>query len=182
MKNKYGNTVSERYFNTSTRETFMFNKLFDYLNESKNKEYIFTPTLNDIAFRYDGDLIIKENNEIIMNAALEAKVRETVYDTYILQNDKINRMWPLYRDDNKELLYVNFTTEYTVIWNIIDLDSEGVLDFDNSEFIYLNEYTVQKSEKVKKRIWYLSPDLGIVIPVKYNEKEYREYFKTIHNQ
>lgn len=121
-----------------------------------------------------------EKQNIKKRVWIELKIRDTEYDTYILEKKKLNQLIKK-RDsmfltkDDVEFIYINFTPTRTIIWNITNIKDEKQL-----ERKVMNKATsISRDDKKNKEIYYLYPSEGKILNYVLNEKNllrrYDEY-------
>lgn len=121
-----------------------------------------------------------EKQNIKKRVWIELKIRDTEYDTYILEKKKLNQLIKKRDDmfltsDDVEFLYINYTPTRTIIWNITNIKDERQL-----ERKVMNKATsISRDDKKNKEIYYLKPSEGKILNYILNEKtllrRYDEY-------
>jgi len=182
--------INDRYKAFGDRERYCAEQLFTYINsKSKDYNYVFSPTTTGNAISYDGVLRVeyKHSGTIAAYYIVEIKVRETHYDTLILDDPKLKSLKKEKRAKDKYfksqwsdrtmgILYINFTDQGTYIFDLIEIE-------DNKEMPKGEKHTADKV--------YVDPSQGKVTRVKYklpltlatktnwifDEQEYMQYLK-----
>ena len=94
--------------------------------------------------------IIDVNTHSIKKRVLiELKIRDTIYDDYMLETKKMNSLLKLKKElgDDTVILYINFCKNETLIWNIDDVKDKPVSK------IRANKATsLSRTDKVDKSI------------------------------
>jgi hypothetical protein len=113
--------------------------------------------------------VIDENQQIKKRVWIEIKIRDTEFDEYILETKKLNslinkRKSLYFTNEEVSFLYINFTPNNTIVWDITNIEPEG-------ETLKANKATsTSRTDKVDKSVIYLKPEQGKVFDYQINEK------------
>lgn len=122
---------------------------------------------------YDAMFFIIDTNtqSIIKRVWIELKIRKTAYDTYLLETKKMNSLLKLRKDmffteDEVTLLYINFTPNETIIYN---LDKVKNLPIEKK---VMNKCTaISRTNKIEKNVIMLKPEDGKILNYILNEEK-----------
>jgi hypothetical protein len=78
-------------------------------------------------------VVLDENGSIRKRVWVEMKIRDKVYDDYMLEKKKLSQINKLkkelgLRDDEVSILYLNFTPEGTFLWDVSKIDPDTIND------------------------------------------------------
>jgi hypothetical protein len=123
--------------------------------------------------------VIDENQQLVKRVWIEIKIRDTVYDKYILETKKhsgilseIKRMFLTTEDVT--ILYLNLCPNESYIYNITDISKYKI------EVLKANKQTsISRTVKIDKNVIYLDPNDGVKLNYIMNEKEleYKEILR-----
>jgi hypothetical protein len=100
-----------------------------------------------------------DHGTILQRVKIEIKIRDRVFPDYILEPRKlksIRKNCDYLNDDEVTILYLNFTPENTIIWNITDMDSQ-----DSTKLMANKATSDSRTNKVNKDVIMLNPEDGI---------------------
>ena len=103
---------------------------------------------------------------------IEIKIRDETYDDYVLELKKLNQLIKkrdemFLTEDDVIFLYLNYTPNETIIWNITKIKEEG--EVKNK---VMNKATsTSRKDKKDKKIYYLKPSDGKRLDYVLNEKQ-----------
>lgn len=179
--------VEHKMYLAGEQERYSIAKFFNQLNEESTK-HSFKVIMSDSnrSVGYDAMVLVKDKltGESIKWIMLEAKVRSTEFDNWFLELKKLNTL----KRDRKykiekeyinlpiQIMYINFTPNKTVLWNLSKLEKDKSL----GELVRreMNAVTVQSTtNKTKKQVYLLEEDMGIVFDFKYNAENHIEDIK-----
>jgi hypothetical protein len=119
----------------------------------------------DIYAAYDAMFFIIDTNtqSIVKRVWIELKIRDKVFDSYLLENKKMNSLLKLrkdmfFTDDEVTLLYINFTPEETIIYNL-----DKVKNLPSEKKVMNKATSVSRKNKVEKSVIMLSKENGKVL-------------------
>lgn len=116
-------------------------------------------------------IIDTETQSIIKRVWIELKIRKTTYDSYLLETKKMNSLIRLrkamyYKEEDVTLLYINFTPNETIIYNL-----DKVKNIPTQKKV-MNKCTVlSRTNKVEKDVIMLKPEDGKILNYILDEKE-----------
>jgi hypothetical protein len=113
-------------------------------------------------------VIDKDTFSITKRVIIEIKIRDTSFDEYILEEKKYKALLKKresmgFSKDEMSILYINFTPDNTIVW---DLDK---IDFNKEKLVANKATSDSRSNKINKSITYLNPSMGKVIKYSLNE-------------
>lgn len=153
-----------------------FDKMYNLFNDYNiHMTEIETKSVYDISLQKIIDGSIKKR------IFIEIKVRNKVFDDYILETKKYNSLKRLVKhtlmldEDEYELWYLNFTPEGTLLWDIKNVD-ETLIKSQK-----MNKATVvSKTHKVNKNSYYLKPEMAKKWNYTWDEKQLKKYYKEYY--
>ena len=169
------------------QERYSIANFFNQLNEESNK-HSFKVIMSDSnrSVGYDAMVLVKDKltGESIKWILLEAKVRSTEFDNWFLELKKLNtlkreRRFKIEKEYISlpiQIMYINFTPNKTVLWNLSRLEKDNNLgELVRKE---MNAVTVQSTTtKTKKQVYLLEEDKGLIFDFKYNAENHIEELK-----
>lgn len=180
-------TTEHKMYLAGEQERYSIAKFFNQLNEESNKHQfkVFMSDSNR-SVGYDAMVLVKDKltGESIKWILLEAKVRSTEFDNWFLELKKLNtlkreRRFKIEKEYVTlpiQIMYINFTPNKTVLWNLSRLERDNKL----GELVRreMNAVTVQSTtNKTKKQVYLLEEDMGIIFDFKYNAENHIEELK-----
>lgn len=169
------------------QERYSIANFFNQLNEESIK-HSFKVFMSDSNKKvgYDAMVLVKDKltGESIKWIMLEAKVRSEEFDNWFLELKKLNtlkreRRFKIEKEYVTlpiQIMYINFTPNKTVLWNLSRLEKDKKL----GELVRreMNAVTVQSTtNKTKKQVYLLEEDMGIIFDFKYNAENHIEELK-----
>lgn len=180
-------TTEHKMYLAGEQERYSIANFFNQLNEESNK-HSFKVFMSDSnrSVGYDAMVLVKDKltGEAIKWILLEAKVRSTEFDNWFLELKKLNtlkreRRFKIEKEYITlpiQIMYINFTPNKTVLWNLSKLEKNNNL----GELIRreMNAVTVQSTaNKTMKQVYLLEEDRGIIFDYKYNAENHIEDIK-----
>ena len=146
------------------------------LKEMNEKYKLFNGDIqftSDVYSAYDAFYFIIDDvtHNIKKRVYIELKIRNRVFDSYLLENKKMNSLLKIRKDmyfteDEATILYINFCPNETIIYNI-----DKVKNLPTEKLI-ANKCTVNsKTDKIEKTVIMLKPTDGKQIEYIINENE-----------
>ena len=146
------------------------------LKEMNEKYKLFTGDIqftSDVYSAYDAFYFIIDDvtHNIKKRVYIELKIRNRVFDSYLLETKKMNSLLKIRKDmyfteDEATILYINFCPNETIIYNI-----DKVKNLPTEKLI-ANKCTVNsKTDKIEKTVIMLKPTDGKQIEYIINENE-----------
>jgi hypothetical protein len=122
---------------------------------------------------YDGMFFIIDTNtqSIVKRVWIELKIRKTAYDSYLLETKKMNSLIKLRKDmffteDEVTLLYINFTPEETIIYNL-----DKVKNLPTEKKVMNKCTVISRTNKIEKSVIMLRKEDGKVLNYILNENQ-----------
>ena len=146
------------------------------LKEMNEKYKLFNGDIqftSDVYSAYDAFYFIIDDvtHNIKKRVYIELKIRNRVFDSYLLETKKMNSLLKIRKDmyfteDEATILYINFCPNETIIYNI-----DKVKNLPTEKLI-ANKCTVNsKTDKIEKTVIMLKPTDGKQIEYIINENE-----------
>jgi len=116
-------------------------------------------------------IIDEDTQKLRKRVWIEIKIRDTNYDEYVLEYKKLNQLIKkrdelFLTEDDVIFLYLNYTPNETIIWNISKIKEEGEVKSK-----VMNKATsTSRKDKMNKKIYYLKPSDGKRLDYVLNEK------------
>ena len=160
----------ERFKQAELQERKYMNLLADHLIAK------YEPTDITTFESYDGFLTINDKKYII-----ECKIRNEIYDTYVLEQGKYDRLLELSKEMNLDILYINVTFNGTYIWNVTKMIENNQLVFKNWQSV---KTTMGNQEKKNKPSVFLSILNAKLHPIKLKREitNLKNTMETLRNK
>ena len=178
---------SQRYYEANCRERYAFQMWCDMYDLFKDKNRYGVYITPDIGHsKYDCMVQKYDENMTCLNRyIIELKVRmvnnskliECKRDGWIFERSKYNSLKNLYNIDKErnEILYVNFTPDKTLVWNITTLEKKRLLKWESKN---MNSHTMtSRDNKVDKRVCLLKEEWALPYLYVFDEFLFKRYMR-----
>lgn len=172
----------EQYGN---RERYCIDHLFKMRSEKSSKyNYQVIHTDAGKSIGYDAMVAVKDkiSGKLLQWYLVEAKVRETMFDDWFLEERKLNTLKKekqklfdqSFISTDTSILYITFTLENTLIWFLEDME------LGEPEKKQMNAVTVAKNQrKVWKSVYSLKNKDATIVNWSYNGNNHLEELKEM---
>lgn len=174
--------TQQDYINKSLKERLCLKRIFNNFNTKYDWKWWFTDEYSyDL---YDALLIKfeKNTNKILNQYFIEQKVRDTHYETLMLERIKFNKLITLvdkydsrnYNDKQSEIIYSNTTPNGSYWWNLSKLDLEKLVWKYEEHWVSTTNKSLGKE---MKWVSYLGCDMAKFIDVNCYIKDEKDEIK-----
>lgn len=153
-------TQQEKFIEAAKKERFCLKYLLPLIKSDKY-EWLQIVTPIDGKDYYDVLLMAmdKETKSIVKRFIVEVKVRQKIYEDYIMEVKKIKDIKSIMVDPDATILYISVTPEGTFLYNVNELESKNLLEVGT---LHCNKSTMKSTyDKVDKDVYNLKKEWAV---------------------